>query len=451
VCTRSGPTRTSRAISSARSRAAGPATSPARRGRGARGTAVPRPTRSRRRRAPVRGRSRRGARRRPARRGRPGHAARLPRGDHVGVGVRAGRRSGRCGEGRRDEVAGAVADQVDQARRPHGLPGVVHEEDQRHEAGDHQQVGQQHRHAGNGAGVRTADLPEGEHGDDERRPEQADRQLAEPVGQQRGHDPRGELAHRQLHHHQRHGEHEAGQRGHRGGEDRQGRLRVAGRSRHALRDQGVARPAVEPERAEGDQHAGQDAQQGDQPQAGPYGVHEAGEAHRALWGSDRRAGRCDREGVFSAVAGRPRGAGPVHLTPRPGPCRTDGGRPGTPPDRERFPHGSARQGWDVDTGITLRVGKAAHPLTEDTRTTPVGRAAGTTVRHPPGDATGSVAVRTPRHSGWISHQAPPAASGADPRRWLRAARALTGARSVPDGSTPAGYAARCAAPAWQRR
>jgi hypothetical protein len=35
-------------------------------------------------------------------------------------------------------------------------------------------------------------------------------------------------------------------------------------------------------------------------------VREAGEAHRALQGSDRRAGRCDREGVVSVVVGRPR-------------------------------------------------------------------------------------------------------------------------------------------------
>jgi hypothetical protein len=176
-----------------------------------------------------------------------------------------------------DELAGPVADEVDQPGDPQPLAGVVHEQDEHDDAGEHQDVAEQHRQAGDGAGVGAADLAEGQHRDQEARAEQADRELAPAVGEQGPHDAGRELAHRQLDRDQGDRQDERGQRHQGAGERGQDGLRVGRRTGQALRDEVVVRGPVHRERSDGEE--GPCGQAGDrqQPQAR---TDEALEPHR---------------------------------------------------------------------------------------------------------------------------------------------------------------------------
>jgi hypothetical protein len=100
-----------------------------------------------------------------------------------------------------------VADQVDQPDRPQRLAGMVHVQDQRHDAGDHQAERDQDREARDRAAL-VVDLSQGEDRLGEGGREQPDGQLAGTILEQRAHDARGELAHGQLHRDQRDGQHQ---------------------------------------------------------------------------------------------------------------------------------------------------------------------------------------------------------------------------------------------------
>jgi hypothetical protein len=169
-----------------------------------------------------------------------------------------------------------VADQVDQPVDPQTLRGVVHVEDQREDAGQHQDVRDGDGHAGHlgGALVGVLDLADGEQRVRERRDEQPVRQLARPIVEERSHDAGRELRHRQLDRHRRHGQHQGDQRHHRRRDRVQHhprRHRVAGQR---LRDEpGMA--AVDRDRDGRQQDAGQQTEQRDQPQAVPQAVHHA--------------------------------------------------------------------------------------------------------------------------------------------------------------------------------
>ncbi len=101
----------------------------------------------------------------------------------------------------------------------------------------------------------------------ESRDEQSDRELARLVAQDALHDPWRELTHGQLDDDHRDREHERGQADHRsrdGGEDHDGGIRPHDeRARKRL----VVEVAVERNRPEGQQHAREDTEHRDEPQA----------------------------------------------------------------------------------------------------------------------------------------------------------------------------------------
>ena len=120
-----------------------------------------------------------------------------------------------------------------------------------------------------------------QHGVGERGHEQPDRQLARLVPQERLHDPRRELAHRQLHHDHRDRQHQRRQRDHRHGDRRQDAHRGVRPARQPARDHLEVSHTIDGDRADRNDDAGQHAQHRDEPQArshagGARGCHGHG-------------------------------------------------------------------------------------------------------------------------------------------------------------------------------
>jgi hypothetical protein len=90
-----------------------------------------------------------------------------------------------------EQPAGLVADELDQGRHPQRAPDVVHVQHQHGDAGQHQDVGDHDRHAGHLTVTVELHFAHRQHGVGKRGHEQADRQLARAIPQERL-DDRGE-------------------------------------------------------------------------------------------------------------------------------------------------------------------------------------------------------------------------------------------------------------------
>jgi hypothetical protein len=203
----------------------------------------------------------------------------------AGAGIRSGasrgvRRPLRDRVGAVELRARLVADEVDQARHAQRLAGVVHEEDERHDADEREEVRDGHGHPRHDVRP-VVDAAHAEQRERERGDEQADRQLVAPVAQQGAHDARGELAHRELHGDERHRQHDARQGDHRGGDGAQDGLGVGRPAGDAARDEVVAGRRVDRDRRERQRDARDEAQQRHQPQAAADRVEEPPPGHRA--------------------------------------------------------------------------------------------------------------------------------------------------------------------------
>ena len=146
------------------------------------------------------------------------------------------------------------------------------------------------------------------HGVGERGHEQPDRQLARLVAQERLHDPRRELPHRQLHDDHRDRQHQRRQRDHRHGDRRQNAHRGIGPARQPPRNQVEPRRTVDRQRDQRQQQTGQHAQHRDEPQARPHtgasGTHGAActrcERPASGWRHRHRAWSCRGAAARSA-------------------------------------------------------------------------------------------------------------------------------------------------------
>ena len=161
-------------------------------------------------------------------------------------------------------VARRVCDPPDQPTDPNRLCGVVHVEHEHDDRAEDEPVVDDDGEARQrpAAGALAVDLAQDRHGVGERADEQSDGQLATAVVQDRPHDARRELAHRQLHSNEGQREHDARQ-GHqrcrRHGEDR---LNGRGRAGHRRADDGP----IERQQRQGQPDAGHHAGQRQQPQ-----------------------------------------------------------------------------------------------------------------------------------------------------------------------------------------
>ncbi len=177
------------------------------------------------------------------------------------------------------QPSGLASDELDQGRDAEGPADVVHVEDQDHDARHHHDEGHDDRQTWHGVAV-DVDLAEREDRVGERCHEQADGDLAWLVLQERLHDARRELTHRELYDDHRDGEDEGGKAHHRqrdGRQDRNGYLRSAG---PLSRDHLIVAGPIDGERDDGQQDAAQHARDRYEPQARPNMVEEAGE-HRS--------------------------------------------------------------------------------------------------------------------------------------------------------------------------
>ncbi len=135
-----------------------------------------------------------------------------------------------------EQTAGVVADELDQRGHPQRSADVIHVQHEHGDACQHQDVADGDGHTGNLTVAFELHFADRDHRMSERRHEQPDRQLARPIAQERLHDPRRELPHRQLHHDHRDRQHQRRQRHHRHRDRRQNRQRRVWATRHPRRN-----------------------------------------------------------------------------------------------------------------------------------------------------------------------------------------------------------------------
>ena len=164
-----------------------------------------------------------------------------------------------------------MPDELDQRRHPQRLADVVHIDHQGGDAREHEHVRRRHGDARNPPrAVPAVDhLSRRQHGMDEGRDEQPDRELAGLIAEDPLHDPRRELPHRQLDDDHRDREHERRQAHHR---DRN-RVQDCGRGgrppNEPLRDRLIVEGSVEGDRAERNRHAHKDTHDRHKPETRP--------------------------------------------------------------------------------------------------------------------------------------------------------------------------------------
>ena len=178
------------------------------------------------------------------------------------------------------QPSGLAADELDQGRHAQGPADVVHVEDQDHDARHHHDEGDDDRQTWHRVPF-DVDLAEREDRVGERCHEQADGDLAWLVLQERLHDARRELTHRELHDDHRDGEDEGCKAHHRqrdGRQDRRGYLRSSG---PLSRDHLIVAGPIDGERDDGQEDAAQHAGDRYEPKARSNMVEEAGGHRRA--------------------------------------------------------------------------------------------------------------------------------------------------------------------------
>ena len=183
-----------------------------------------------------------------------------------------------------EKLACLLADELDERRDAKRLPDVVHVDDKNRDAGDHEQERGHDRNSRHlaGAVAVVGHLAGGEDGVNESGDEQADRELARLVAQDALDDARGELTHRELDDDHRDRQHQCGQADHRcrdGGEDHDCSIGSAG---HAGRERLVIEVAVERDRRERQERAGEHAQNRHEPEARLEVDEQLRESHAAL-------------------------------------------------------------------------------------------------------------------------------------------------------------------------
>ena len=158
----------------------------------------------------------------------------------------------------------------------------------------------------------------GQHGEGERTDEDADRELTRLVLQDRLHDPRRELAHRQLDDHHRDRQHQSGQTHHRGGDRPQDRQCGVRPPRERARNQRIPKLTVDPQRHKRQHDASQNTQDRHKPQPAPHLTRHPIHRHATEHHPQPRVP--DRQGRLSRAGGRilPRGRiGCADSPPRP--------------------------------------------------------------------------------------------------------------------------------------
>ena len=173
-------------------------------------------------------------------------------------------------------LADLITDGLDQRGGSELAPDVIHVQDQHHDADDDQDKGDYDRHARDELGaLGGVHLAQRQHRVRERADEDADRELAGLVLQEGGDDAGGELAHRELDHHQNHRQHQGGEAHHRAGDCAEDFQRRIGATGERARDQGPIEGAVHRNADHRQRDPAADADQWPEPHAGSEPVKSA--------------------------------------------------------------------------------------------------------------------------------------------------------------------------------